>query len=119
MGTERDEGKPPFDLEQARAIIDKRLLIGISYYDHSGKFIEQKQMYGKVNSVDKHNGFSISLEGSHAGEIYHLPPDMRSFKKAQPGTYRLRSTGEKVIDPDYLSTWDIIKPLPDWKKGDK
>jgi hypothetical protein len=41
------------------------------------------------------------------GSFYWLPPDGRAFEEAPPGEYRLRSTGEVVIDPDYLATWTI------------
>ena len=41
------------------------------------------------------------------GEIEWLPPDLRAFKKARPGEYRLRSTGEVVLDPDYTTVLTI------------
>jgi hypothetical protein len=35
---------------------------------------------------------------------------MRAFQPAPPGEYRLKSTGEIVVDPDLLSTWTIRRP---------
>ena len=112
---ESNEQKPDFDLAQAKTMVNKRVLIGLSYYDHTGKFIEQKQMHGIVTNVG-HNGFIVNLEGSNDGKTYQLPPDLRSFREAAPGTYREHSTGDEIIDPDYLVTWAVTKPAPEWKK---
>jgi uncharacterized protein YdhG (YjbR/CyaY superfamily) len=104
--------KPPFDLKQAKEMIGKCVLIGVTYYDHKGEFVEQKQMYGIMSGIDAQRGLEFKLQGSHTGEFYRLPPDLRSFNKAQPGTYRLHSTGEEVVNPDYLTTWVINKAAP-------
>ena len=108
-------GKPPFDLKRAKGMINKLVLIGLTYYSHKGEFIEQKQMHGKIISVDKHNGLKIELKGSREGETYWLPPDLRSFKEAKSGEYRERSTGDIVIDPDFLTSWEVTKPPPDFE----
>jgi hypothetical protein len=112
------ENKPCFDLERAETMINKRVLIGLTYYDHKGAFLEQKQMHGTIISVDQHRGFEIALEGSREGEIYMLPPDLRSFHEAPPGEYHERSTGETIINPDFTTTWVINKPPPDFKSGE-
>jgi len=106
------ENKPPFDLEKAKTLIDKHGLIGLTYFDHDGKFLEQKQMHGKIISVDKTNGIEIALEGSRGGEIYMLPPDLRSFHEAAPGEYREHSTGEIIVNPDFTTTCTITQKDP-------
>jgi hypothetical protein len=32
---------------------------------------------------------------------------MRAFRRAEPGEYRLASTGEVVMDPDLLANWTV------------
>lgn len=113
-----DDGRPVFDQERAAALVGKRVLIGLTYHDHDDKFLEQRQVYGIVVSVDARKGFVIEPQGETSGETFRLPPDMRSLQEAEPGEYRLRSTGEVVVDPDYLCTWIINKPKatrPWWK----
>ncbi len=44
------------------------------------------------------------------GTEHRLPPDLRAFREAKPGTYWLRSTDEKVADPDYIATYTVEKP---------
>jgi len=43
-------------------------------------------------------------------EVECLPPDLRAFRKAEPGEYRLKSSDEVVVDPDYLASWTITRP---------
>lgn len=50
------------------------------------------------------------LEGPKFGSAYWLPPDVRPFTVAARGEYRLRSTGEVVVDPDLTATWVVTKP---------
>jgi hypothetical protein len=103
---------PVQKLKKERLIVNKQVVIGLTYYDHDGSFIERRQMYGKVISVDI-NRIVVELEGSQAGKTFGLPRDLRSFHKARPGIYKLKSTDEEVVNPDYTTTWNIIKPPPD------
>jgi len=111
------EQKPNFDKERAKDMVGKRILVGLTYYNNDGVFIEQKQMHGKIVSANERKGFAIELEGSRKGETYWLPPDLRGFQDAKPGEYRERSTGEIIIDPDMIGTWDIFKAPPETKTG--
>jgi hypothetical protein len=51
----------------------------------------------------------LSLKGQRAGEQHNLPPDTRAIEIAAAGEYRLRATGELVIDPDYTAMFSITK----------
>ena len=53
---QNDEKSPYFDLRKAKTMINKQVLIGLTYYDHKGTFIEQKQMHGRIISVDSRQG---------------------------------------------------------------
>lgn len=84
-------------------LLNKTILIGLTYYTADDEFIEQKQYWG---TVIESNGKQILVRLNN-GEIFSLPPDLSSTKKAPAGEYRLRSTGEIVVNPDYLTTWNI------------
>ena len=43
------------------------------------------------------------------GAELELPSDLSSTKKARPGEYKLRSTDEIVINPDFLATWNVVR----------
>lgn len=84
-------------------LVGKTILIGLTYYTADNEFIEQKQYWGTVIESNE-NRILVKLMD---GEILKLPPDLSSAKIAPPGEYRLRSTGEVVVDPDYLTTWNV------------
>lgn len=102
------EGPPPWDEQWAVRLIGKRVLIGITVID--GESISQEQMFGMILEADRERGVRVALEGSRVGEDYWLPSQPANFVAANPGEYKLRTTGEIVVDPDILSTWTINRP---------
>ena len=96
------------DAEHAASFIGKHLLIGMTYLDSEDNLIEQKQFHGKIVRINECEGIVIQL--SNSSEEYMLPPDLDSLRAAPKGEYRLRSTGEVVVDPDLLTTWTTKKP---------
>ena len=103
-------GRPELDLDLARHVIGKRLLIGLTFLDAEGDLIEQTQLHGIVEEISPSAGIVIRLAD---GSVYRLPPDLRGIQAAPSGIYRLRSTGEEVENPDFLHTWTITKERPD------
>lgn len=104
---------PPDDAwnpEFAEALLGNILLVGLTRLDADGELVEQRQLFGRVVSVDPQSGIRLLLEGSRAGESFYLPPDTRSIAPASPGQYTLRSTGEVVEDPDFLVNYTITRP---------
>ena len=98
-----DDGKPEWDKDLAEKLIGAVVLVGITRVAVDGE--TEEQCYGTVDRADT-DGIAICLSGSRSGETFFLPPDPRAFFPAEPGSYRLRGTGE-VVDPDYTSTWTI------------
>jgi hypothetical protein len=98
-------GPPPFWEEKARRLLGAHVLIGKTYVGADDVVEEEIQFHGVLESADQQQGLAIRRHDSD--EIEWLPPDLRPFRKAPPGEYRLRSTGEVVVDPDYTATWTI------------
>jgi hypothetical protein len=80
----------------------------MTYLDDNHDVIEQKQKHGLIVSADDEAVY-VRLSGSL--EEFGLPPRLEAFQEAEEGEYRLRETGEVVIDPDLLCTWTIV-PAP-------
>jgi hypothetical protein len=95
----------------AASYIGKHLLVGMTYLDHDEQFIEQKQFHGDIIRINDHEGIVIKLRDS--GNEFKLPPDIDSLKPAPEGEYRLRATGEVVVNPDLMTTWTLTKPKPE------
>ncbi|HEX8662043.1 MAG TPA: hypothetical protein VF686_09250 [Brevundimonas sp.] len=97
-------------LEAETDWVGRRVLVGLTFLHPDESFDRQEQMFGRIVSMDRSNGVEVALEGQRVGETFWLPPDLRPFSEAAPGEYRLRSTGETVVDPDLLATWTITAP---------
>ena len=87
-------------------LVGKTILIGLTYYTAENELIERKQFWGTVVESNK----SRILVRLNNGEMFNLPPDLSAIKKAPLGEYRLHSTGEVVVNPDYLTTWNLTRP---------
>lgn len=104
----KSDGRPEWDHALAEKLHGATVLVGITYEEPTGDRLEQ--FYGTVMDADPEQGITLRLEGSRQGETYALPPDLRAFFAARPGSYRLRETGEVVEDPDFTATWSITRP---------
>ena len=98
------------DQNHAASFIGKRLLVGVTYLDHDETFLEQRQFHGEIVRINETEG--IVLRIGNSDQEQKLPPDLNSLQKAPEGEFRLRSTGEVVVNPDFLTTWTITKPKP-------
>ena len=105
-----DDGRPLWDEADANALVGSRVLIGLTHCTASGQVTHREQLHGLVLKSDPIQGFEIGLQGSHEGEVRWFPPHPGAFEVADPGVYRLKATGEEVVDPDYLATWTVTKP---------
>ena len=104
-----DDGRKRFDPEFADRLVGKVVLIGVTYEDFRGNVKGQEQFFGTVKTVDPKFGITVELGGEPAGRTYRLPPSTESFKPAPKGEYRLRNTGEVVVDPDFTTEWRNVQ----------
>lgn len=93
------------DVTNFPELIGKTILIGLTYYSVNNEFIEQKQYWGTVIEVNDEQ-ILVKLNNN---EMFGLPPDLSSTKIAPPGEYHFNTTGEIVVNPDYLTTWTIYE----------
>jgi hypothetical protein len=108
--SDESDGPPSWDQDEADWLIGKCVLVGVTYLASDGVTVSsQGQYHGKIVSADQEKGFAIECEGAWAGRTMGLPPVLSAFRPADPGEYKLRSTGEVVKDPDLLATWSIVE----------
>jgi len=106
----RSMEKPQLDESKAHEYIGKTVLLGVTYLDHNDKLLAHRQWVGTITAFSNGTGIRIKLRDSD--DPCALPPDPRGIRKADRGVYRLRSTGEEIVDPDYLATWTSVQPPP-------
>lgn len=79
--------------------------MGITYVAEDGSVVDECQVHGTVLAVDP----LVTIDQGD-DDPFTLPPDPQAFDRAAPGHYHLRSTGETVVDPAFLSTWTVRAP---------
>ena len=92
-------------------LIGKVILIGITYTDKQDNILERKQWWGIVEAASMEEGIRVNLRNSSDPCV--LPPQLDAIRRAAPGEYRLKESGEVVMNPDYLATWICVEPDPD------
>ena len=116
---QHDDGRPQWSEDIALDLMGSMILVGITHLSHDGEFVRQEQMFGRVVAANEREGVCLKLEGARDGDYYWMPPDLRFYERAKPGLYTLRSTGEELHDPDYITTWTLTAPPPDWKPDEE
>lgn len=96
-------------MNDTKQYIGKHLLAGITFLDHEENVIRQIQVHGIITRIDDRGIVFVQPNGDE----YSLPPDLESLKVAAPGSYRLRSTGEVVENPDLITSWTRKTPPPE------
>lgn len=110
MCARRHDRPGEFHIARAAALIGKHVLVGLTYGDADGAPVRLVQVHGWITAADA-TRITLRLHGT--GEEFTLPPALDAFQEAPPGEYRLRATGEIVVDPDLLVTWTITAPPDD------
>ncbi len=99
--------KGDFDCELAKSYIGKHLLFGVSFTDHEGTLLGQEQGHGEIVEITAE---VIKVRRPDSEELFTLPPFVDELEPAPPGEYRLRSTGEVVVNPDLIGRFQCISP---------
>ena len=94
-----------FSDEQAATLLGSHLLVGITYLRPDGGLDRLLQFHGTVESAGED---VVEVRRADNGEIFTLPPGPEAYQPAPPGEYRLQTTGEIVVNPDFTCTFDVV-----------
>ncbi len=83
----------------------KVFLVGIVVFDENENHISQFQTNGIVKEITN-EGIICLLRKDES--IFQIPYDSKTIQIAQKGEYREHSTGEIIINPDFIVTWEIV-----------
>lgn len=103
-----EQWEPYFDEEEAKSVIGKRLLVGVTHRNRNDEITGIEQFHGEIIRASWKEGIILRLSGS--GEERWVSPDLSRLEPAEPGNYTLKGSGEVVVDPDFLSTWTVYPP---------
>jgi hypothetical protein len=96
-----------FNPERLPSLIGRTVLLGITILSSDGEELERHQLHGAIRGMETPYGLVVELAG---GGLLDLPPTFALLDEAPPGDYRLRSTGEVVVDPNLMSVVTIELP---------
>lgn len=85
-------------------LTDKIFLIGLTFLDNDGNFLEQYQTHGTVTEL---NDMGLLKFERKDGSVFQMPYDKETIKKAEEGEYKEQSSGEIIKNPDFIMTWEI------------
>ena len=91
--------------EEVEEFIGKHLLAGITYFDLVGNVDSCVQIHGIIVRINEDEGIVVRV--NNEGKEFKLPPYLPHLVRAQPGEYRLRATGEVVVNPDFAMVWNV------------
>ncbi len=76
---------------------------------------------GEVIKIDKEKGITLALlaKQNEAPAEFILPANLACWFKAPKGEFHTSLEGLKIIDPDYLVTWDIYQTRDDKEDGEQ
>ena len=100
----------PWDERLAARLPGKYVILGLRYVGLNGAPDRLEQKHGVIATADRLEGIAVKLQGSDHGEFHWMPPQTSTLKRARPGTYRLKGSGDVVENPDYLATWTVTAP---------
>src|SRR5688500_12810960 len=92
--------RPPRITGDGSRYVGKRLLVGLTVRSPDGQLVYHEQVHGLIVAPDPRG---VVVERADTAARVSLPPELM---EATPGEYRLRSTGEVVLNPDFLAKWE-------------
>jgi hypothetical protein len=92
------------------AMIGKYVLVGVNRCSQNGTVISTEQVHGKILRITDDEGLVISTADSNE---FSLPPLLGCYQSAEEGTYTLESTGEQIVNPDYIATFNVTATQDD------
>ncbi len=92
------------DEEKAKDMIGKYVLVGVNRLDAKEEIINTEQIHGEVLRISEDDGLTILQPN---GSEFSLPPILACYQEAEKGIYTLKSTNEKITDPDYVATFNV------------
>ncbi len=86
-------------------LIGKSIIIGITFLDDNHERAGKYQTHGVIKEITPDGLIRIAREDM---EIFQIPFGKNAIQKAAKGEYIEKETGMTIVDPDYLSVWEVI-----------
>ena len=88
-----------------KKLIGKSIIVGLTFLNDDHKRIGKYQTHGVIKEITADGLISIVREDM---ETFQIPYDKNAIQKAEKGEYVEKETEKTIVNPDYLSVWEII-----------
>jgi len=92
-------------MNQTDSYIGKVLLIGLTYFAVDGTVKKEDLGHGTIVRANEKEGIVVRIK-PHGNE-FKIPPDFNSIRVAPPGEYKESATGMTILNPDFITFWEI------------
>jgi hypothetical protein len=82
----------------------KSLFVMLTFVDPAGVVLDQHQTAGTVDLLSE-DGFLLLRQPDDS--LFRLPLDWQAIRVASPGEYRVRRSGHRILNPDFLGQWEV------------
>ncbi len=94
--------------------LKKSCLIGLTYFDFDGNELKKQLLAGTVMAVDAEMGITIKLLAAETNNDkkdanFIIPATLSCWFTAPKGEFHTSHEQVKIVNPDYLVTWDIYQ----------
>ncbi len=103
-------------LKKIEDTLNRSCLIGLSYFNVQGEQLKQNILAGRVVNVDSEMGLTIELFANNVPSTsppkkvhFIFPTDLSCWFTAPKGEFHTSQRDVKIVNPDYLVTWDIYQ----------
>jgi len=86
--------------------IGKLVMVMLTFRNDNGEIVGYTQTHGRIKRANDQDGIVIYNEEDK--REFSLPPKYSALQPARPGEYRESNSGYTVIDPDFITLWEII-----------
>lgn len=92
----------------AKQMLGTVVLVGVTIMNRRDEVEGHEQYFGTVLRISEEDG--LIIRRGDTGEEMWLPPALDAYQRAASGEYRLKATGQVVVDPDYYATFTRYPP---------
>ncbi len=101
-------------LKKPEDTLKKTCLIGLTYFDIDGQELKKQLLAGTVVAVDAEMGITIKLLTTNKDDEkkdanFIIPATLSCWFKAPKGEFHTSHKQVKIVNPDFLVTWDIYQ----------
>jgi len=95
--------------------LKKSCLIGLTYFDIDGNELKKQLLAGTVIAVDAEMGITLKLLSAEDNSKkskdanFIIPATLSCWFQAPKGEFHTSNEQVKIVNPDYLVTWDIYQ----------